>query len=438
MADDAPAAMVDWKRRFGPTFTVTDLTGKFVFTSEPKLVRQIFSAPSETFDGGLPETLDVLLGPRSIALAAGDAHREARKLLTPSFCKQSVSTWAQTIANLSERLFGGLVRGQEFGCRSLMEELTTRVIVRIVFGAEDAEEEEMFEATREVMNAIHPSFLVMRQAQRSCAGLLPYHRYKLAVERLDGLLYRRIARARSEQGSPANILSVLARSPVTDAFVRDNLYTLLAAGYETTAYTLTWAAYFLQREPAVLNRLRAELDGPGGHHEDPRGYLELPYLNAVIDESLRFRPPAPYTTRRLARPWTLGKWSLPAGVLVAPASYLLHHDASYWGDPERFRPSRFLERRPSPLQYLPFGGGAHRCLGAALSKLEATVALGTLVRTHSLELREPGEVEHRRISLTAGPKQDIRMVVSGPAPARVEPPRVAAARPSAPARCPFH
>ncbi|PRP97911.1 Pentalenene oxygenase [Enhygromyxa salina] len=442
IAGDVAGAMRSWKRRYGPTFTINEISGKMVLTSEPELVRKIFTAPESTFDGALPEAADIIIGPRSVAMSVGEQHQRLRKLLTPSFCASSLGPWGETIAATTRRVFRGGTAGQVFPCRSSMAELTTRVIVRIIFGANgQREEDRMYQTARNTMRAQHPFFLVTRHLQRDLGPFTPYRRYKLAAQKLDALLYERIARARTESPDEPNVLTSMAcgrfedGSSMSDIEIRDNLYSLLVAGYETTAYALTWAMYFLHRHPEALRRLRDELDtvGPDG---DPVAFTQLPFLNATIDETLRICPPAPFTTRRLGKTWELGEWVIPPGTYVAPATYLLHHDENIWGDPENFRPERFLDHRPSPFEFLPFGGGAHRCLGAALSKFEAAVVLGTLLTSHEAELCSPNKVDYVRTTLTTGPKQDfpIRLSPRGPR----QPHAGAGQRPEAATGCPFH
>ena len=132
--------------------------------------------------------------------------------------------------------------------------------------------------------------------------------------------------------------------------------TLLVAGHETTATALAWTLERLVRTPAVLDRLLAE-QREGGDE----------YLDAVIKETLRLRPVVPAVARTLQAPIELGGWELPAGVTVAPSIYLLHRRADLYPDPLAFRPERFLADPPGTYEWIPFGGGVRRCLGASFA-----------------------------------------------------------------------
>ncbi|NVB40505.1 cytochrome P450 [Pseudenhygromyxa sp. WMMC2535] len=424
LAGDICGAFEEWERDYGQTFTLRDLTGTTVFTSDPEMIKELVRAPLDTFDGGIPQTFDVVLGRRSVILTSGAEHRRLRKALNPHFCRAAMPKWGEQIAKIAEKIGDKIASQDGFGCRTAMSELTTRVIVRVLFDPRSESEEDILtEAATEVTSAIHPSFLVARQTQRSLGGLLPYHRFREAARRFEPLLVRAVARARREGGSASAVVDALALGRFDDGeeisfeVIRDNVYSVMMAGYETTAYTLTWALYYLLRNPEVLARLRAELSTLDDE-DDATAYTRNAYVNAVLDEAMRIRTPAPYTTRRLARPWTFGQWNLPAGTLVGTVMALMHRDPKRWVEPDKFRPERFYGKRPRPYDFMPFGFGDHRCLGAMLSKFEGAIALGTLISRHDLELREIDEVLPVRTSLSVGPDRDIRMAVTGPAPGK--------------------
>jgi cytochrome P450 family 110 len=117
--------------------------------------------------------------------------------------------------------------------------------------------------------------------------------------------------------------------------------------------------------------------------------------------------------RVLRKSWQFGGYELPAGMTVAAATSLVHRREDIYPNPTAFEPERFLVRKPKPHEYLPFGGGNRRCIGAAFAHYEACVALATILREFELELVEPGEVPTTRRSLTLGPKTGIRMRMVG-------------------------
>jgi cytochrome P450 len=193
---------------------------------------------------------------------------------------------------------------------------------------------------------------------------------------------------------------------MTDDHVRDELVTLVFAGHETTALALSWAMYWLHRDPERMEKLRAELDGAAG---DPEKIATLPFLDAVCSETLRLHPIVPDPLRMCAKPFTLRGWEIPAGVGVAAISALAHIDPIVWPEPMKFRPERFLERSYKPWEYLPFGGGARRCIGAAFSVYEMKQVLAVALGENEFELCEERDVVPVRRSVTMGPSSGVRV-----------------------------
>jgi cytochrome P450 family 110 len=184
---------------------------------------------------------------------------------------------------------------------------------------------------------------------------------------------------------------------------------LVAAGHETTASSLAWALYHVHREPAVKERLAEELGALPPGPLDPEAVVRLPYLDAVCSETLRIDPVAPLIGRTLRQPLTLLGHELPAGVSVGIAIVNVHRRPDLYPQPDRFLPQRFLDRSYTPFEYLPFGGGARRCLGAAFAIYEMKLVLASVLRHHTLRPVSDAPVRAALRNTTAGPARDIEM-----------------------------
>jgi cytochrome P450 len=405
-------ALREWRAKFGPTFTVNRLGTKIVITAEPDLVQRLYSVNDpELFTSAIPETTDVLLGKRSVLSAAGTRHSQDRKLLMPPFHGERMRSWGEGMAAAGRRAFA---RSGETRALECTQEATLDVIIRVIFGVDDEHRiAEFHDALIDMMNAVRPGFLFTRKLQRDMFGLSAYARYRRASEKVDAMLLDQVARTRANLEGRTDVLSDLLRaryedgSTMDDATICDQLRTLLIAGHETTAVILAWAIYFVLRDPVVLARVQAEL-GTLGSDATPDGLARLPYLGAVIDETLRMRPVTADTFRMLARPWKFGKWLLPAGTAISPSALLIHHDPELYPEPEAFVPDRFLHAKPRPNVYLPFGGGTRRCIGATFARFEACVILGTLLRERNVELLER-DVEWVRAPATLQPQRGVRI-----------------------------
>jgi cytochrome P450 len=138
-------------------------------------------------------------------------------------------------------------------------------------------------------------------------------------------------------------------------------------------------------------------------------------LDAVCKEALRLYPVVALISRRLRQPLRLGGSVVPAEIAVGAALPLIHSDPRLYPEPQRFRPERFLERTYTPFEYLPFGGGARHCIGAAFAVYEMKVVLGSLLARHRFRLAEDAPVPPVPRTFTLGPKGGVRMIYDGPA-----------------------
>jgi cytochrome P450 len=419
-ARDPFRALRRYASRYGDPFTLRLFTGPIVVTGAPEGIREIFTAPAQIFASNSAPFLTPLAGERSVLLMDGAAHKRERAILMPLFHGTRLRAYGRLIQDIALRHAGAWQPGQSIAMHTVTQAISLQVIVEAVFGAQEQERVRLF--TRVIpayFQAFTAPLVYFPPLRRDLGGIGPWHRFNRIAARFDRLLLEEIA-ARRQEGERQDLLSLLlaARredgSAMADTEVRDELKTLLLAGHETTALALAWAFYWLHRQPGTLHRLLAELRALG-RPPDPDDLVRLPYLGAVCEEALRLYPVVAIITRRLKQPWTLRGAALPAGVAVGAAVALTHLDPALYPDPQRFRPERFLERTYTPFEYLPFGGGARRCLGAAFAVYEMKIVLGSLLAQHRFGLAEDKPLKPRPRTFTIGPKGGVRMIYHGPA-----------------------
>jgi cytochrome P450 len=415
-AHDSYGYLIGLQRKYGDIVTVPTLNGTLVMTGDPAHVQQIFSADPDTFSIFGGGSIEPVVGPNSVLLLAGPRHRRERKLLTPPFHGARMRAYGETIREAAVAAMVRWSAGQPFVMQDSTQWISLEVIVRAVFGLQEPGPIEALRAAIvELVAATVPSLLFFPWLRRSWGGLSPFNRYERALKRLESLIYAEIAarRARPDEARE-DILSLLlaardeAGEGMREAELRDELLTLLFAGHETTGIALAWACYWLHRNPGALERLRAEVDALGDS-PDPEVIARLPYLDAVCNETLRLYPIVPDVPRMLARPLEVGGWQLAPPLGVAAVTTLVHRRESLYPEPDLFRPDRFLERRFSPFEFMPFGGGHRRCIGAAFATYELKIVLATFIRHAHLELAEPGEVKVARRNIVIGPATGVRM-----------------------------
>lgn len=411
LATDSGRWVPRWRDRYGDPYTLDGMNGVVVVTGRPELIRQVIAAPVDTFKPFAASVLEPILGEASVLLTHGERHKKDRKLLMPPFHGDRMRAYGDAIVALTRAELSALATGEVFRAHELGQRLTLAVIVHVVFGVEDEERQRRFcRALNEMMESVSPSFLFVRALQTGWYP--PWKRFSARARRATDLLLDQVRSTRARGDAGSDILSLLlsARyddgSAMGDEDVLAQLRTLLIAGHETTAISLAWALYALHRHPDVRARLLSELAGAG---DDVGAVAALPYLRAVVDETLRLWAPVPEFMRTLLRPFTLGEHELPAGASLSANIQLLHTNEELYPAPNEFRPERFLERSFGPHEYAPFGGGNRRCLGAAFAHYELRIALATLLREGSFQLVDDVEPRPVRRNITMAPGSGVRL-----------------------------
>lgn len=414
---DPMGVMPRLAQRHGDPFT---LPGRppTVFTGHPEGIKAIYSADPATFEM-LNADMGIFLGPESLILIAGDEHRRKRKLMMPPFHGARMRKYGEAMIRLTEQHTAGWAPGQTVGAHQTAQRISLDVILEAVFGVSDPEgRTELATLLLDLLDGFSPLLAIAPVLRREFGGVGPFARFKRRQRALDARLDALIAQAR--EGEPReDILSMLVAaryedgSAMTDDDIRQQLVLLVVAGHETTAIAIAWALDALHRpeNAAVLERLVGEL-GALGPSPSVEQLDAQPYLEAVCQETLRRYPLAPAPSpRKLVRPLELMGYTLPAGTGVAAAIGAAHFREETYPEPLRFRPERFLERRFSPFEYLPFGGGARRCLGAAMAAYELRLVLGTLMSRFRLRLASLRPDRGKVRAANVGPAHGVELVV---------------------------
>ena len=404
------------RARYGDTFTLHSATGPLVVTGDPALVRDVFAAPAETFRVWAAPTLAPFLGDRSLLLSHGERHRRDRKLLTPPFHGSRMRAYGVLIRDATLAHIAKLPLGRRTPVQPTMQAISLDVILRAVFGVS---EPAAILAWQKVIladvRAATPAIIFLDWLRRDFGGHGPWSRFVESRARFDAMLFEEIRRRRegAREGDDILGLIVAARyddgSRMSDEEIRDQLITLVVAGHETTATSLAWSIDWLSRLPAVRERLTLEIDALGDS-PSPEAIAAAPYLEAFCTEALRVHPILPDVTREVVVPFRLGRWSIPTGAAVAVATTLLHTDEKVYPEAHSFQPERWLDRKPSPFSYTPFGGGNRRCLGAAFATYEMKIALATIVRTMTFEPAQRAAPRPVRQNITIGPAKGVLVV----------------------------
>jgi len=410
---DPVGSIVDLGRRHGDLFTIPSLAGPIVVASAPEAIRSIFAAEPDTFSPFAADGMAPVLGRGSILIQHGAAHRRARKLMQPPFHGARMRAYGTTMRDSSHAHLAATPIGRSFPVEDVFRDISLDVIIRTIFGVSTGERiDACRRGVRESIAAFGPRIATFKSLQHEFGGWGPWAKFRRLLDGVHDLLRQEIAvRDPARPGDDVLSLLVAARdesgAAMDEQEIVEQLFTMVIAGHETTATALAWAIDELLRQPELLAQLREELRPIG---VDPDRITQSPLLDAVCAETLRLHPLIPLVTRKLLRPFEVGGHLLPAGVGLGACLLLAHLREERYPQATEFRPQRFLAgKQPSPHEYLPFGGGARRCLGAAFALHEMKIVLATVVLEFELELTSaPARTSVR--AATIGPRGGVPVV----------------------------
>ena len=351
----------------------------------------------------------VLFGEDSLIFLEGDEHSRERRRLAPPFHGQMMQSYEQAITEIAARRIEGWPVGRPVSFVDLAQQFVLDVMRHVIFGVSSPQRQQRLEHAmlKYCRVAEGDAFLTLGVIGVALTGRWRgYPPLDRAAEAVDKIVLEEIDDRRRRRRRGDDCLTMLLElnadepAPKTDATLARDMRGLMLAGYETTAISLGWIAEMLVHHPRVAEAV--EEHGQAGGDS---------YLEAVIAEVMRLRPAFPFTGRRTVGAFDLGPVRVPEGTFVVISIMALHERGDLYADPLRFDPERFLNHRPGTYTWLPFGGGVHRCLGAAFALFESRVLMRTLLRQRSLSAADPRPETPRRTHPMLVPGKRGRVVL---------------------------
>ena len=360
-----------------------------------------------------------LLG-EGLLTSEGEFWRRQRRLAQPAFHRKRVAAYGGVMAGFAERSVEGWRDGQTIDVHEEMMRLTLEIVATCLFDADiGAEANDIGRAMKVALE----DFSSQRRLIRIPKSVPTPHnvRFERAARKLDRIVGMIIEERRKTEEDGGDLLSMLmftedaSGERMTDKQLRDEVMTLLLAGHETTANALSWTFWLLSLTAVAEAELAGELERVlGGRVPTMADLPNLPYAERVLKESMRLYPPAWLTGREARAGCEIGGYRMPAGTTALMSQWVMHRDARYHPDPERFDPDRWTveyERGLPRFAYFPFGGGSRQCIGADFATAEASLILATVAQRYRMELA-PGQNVEPYPSITLRPKRGIRMVLA--------------------------
>jgi cytochrome P450 len=407
--------------RYGDPFTERSTGKPTVFSATPEGAKRILTADPELFEVPNPEQLAPLLGENSVVFYVGTRHRAERKLLNPHFHGSRMRAYGKLMRDVTRRHTESLQISEVFRVLDVSQSISLEVIIRAVFGVDSDRLNDFRAAIVEFVAAFSPPLVFLKWLRRPLGGLGPWDRFIAVRQKINQMIDEEITQRTEAAKQGRELHDILAMlisaryedgSAMTREQIRDELLALLFAGHETTAVALGWALYHLHKDPAIGERVRAEL-APLGREPEPEELTQLPYLSAVCKETLRLHPIAPILPMRQVRePFEFLGYTLPPKTLLSIATIRLHQREDIYPAPHDFSPERFQSRTFTPFEYMPFGGGPRRCIGAEFAMYEMKIVLATLLGDYRLSLASAAPVRDARRGLVLAPSGGVPMLIT--------------------------
>jgi cytochrome P450 len=417
-------ALCDWQRDYGDLAEFRLATRHFYLISHPKLIEQSLVKQSDVFvkmyDPKKPNGLALVLG-QGLVTSQGGLWQRQRRLMQPVFQRSNLASLLPQIVTAGNHFLERWRRlgdGAQVNLADETMQMTLEVITQTMFSTSVLDKIERIApaldtalryAAKSVMNPLRIPLSIPTKANRQ---------FNAAIALLDDVIYGIIDQRRSQVTVHNDLLDMLLNisddngNLMSDKQIRDEVITIFTAGHETTANLLTWTLYLLARHPDVLAKLRHELDtvlqGKIPTAEDLQQFV---YTRAVLNESMRFRPPAGIMMRRISKDTELDGYLLKQGGLAIFSIYNIHHHPDFWQQPEQFDPERFLSDESRRFSFMPFGTGERICIGNHFALLESQLLLSMILQHFDVHLvnQEEAEIE---MAVTLKPKGGMPIKLS--------------------------
>jgi cytochrome P450 len=360
-----------------------------------------------------------------LLMSDGEPWRRQRRLMQPAFHQKKIAGMAARMAasgrELIEELSASAKEGRAIDMAEVMGHQTLRIAGRMLFNTETASDTAAFiDAIPVIMAYVAVrgrSIVKVPQALPTATN----RRFREAMATLDSVVYKTLKLRRQGADKSEDLLALMMEARyedtglgMSDEQLRNEVLTLFLAGSETSATALTWTWVQLSKNPAVMRELRAEVDRVLGGREPTLDDLpNLVYTTAVLEESMRLRPPVWIISRMAVAEDSLSGRRITKDSIVFMSPYIIHRHPEFWENPEGFDPTRFLPGKDAerhPFAYVPFGAGPRKCIGLSFAMMEMKILLAMMVQAFNFYL-VAGFEPQLDASLTLRPRDGSWMTV---------------------------
>lgn len=404
-------------REYGDAVQFSVGPQKIVLFNHPDLIREMLVAQHRSFHKSrVLQRTKIILG-EGLLTSEDPQHKRQRRLANPAFHRERVARYGEVMIDRAARARERWRDGETFDMHHEMMRLTLEVVAKTLY---DADVEKEADEIGSALTHLIDLFPLLMNPLAPLLQKLPIPstlRFRRAIARLDRTIYAIIEERRATGEDRGDLLSMLLLaqddegdgSGMSNKQLRDEAMTIFLAGHETTANALSWTWMLLAQHPEIADAFYTHIDETlGGRMPAPADYPRLQLTEMILAESMRLFPPAWAVSRLALEDVDIGGWMMPRGAVAVASQAVMHRDARFWSDPERFDPSRFTAEgklaRPK-LSYFPFGAGPRICIGEGFAWMEGVLLLATIAQRWRFELLPQTIVP--QASITLRPKGGI-------------------------------
>jgi cytochrome P450 len=409
-----------WARQYGDIFYYRAFYRHIYFLNHPDLIENVLATNSRSFIKGEALRSNQRIFGNGLLTNEGESWLRQRRLIQPAFHRDRIESYGNTMVAYTERMMAGWRDGEVRDIHRDTMRLALEIVAKALFNVEiTSERDRVATALNTVMELGSGGRMLLPPLLR----MLPTPgniRYRHAARQLDDIVYGLIRHRRSNGQGADDLLSALLQAQdesgggMRDEQLRDEVMTLLLAGHETTAVSLSWTWHLLAQHPEIEKKLWSELrEVLHGRSPTTQDLSKLPYTERVVKEVMRLYPPAWAIVRNSLEDCELGGYRVPARATLMMSQWVMHRDPRYFEQPERFNPDRWLDDRAKgtpKFAYFPFGGGPRSCIGAAFATMEAILVLATIAQKYQIRVAPECPVEAVP-SITLRPRHGIKVML---------------------------
>ncbi len=419
---DPLGLLKQWADQYGDIFHYRVFNRHVYFLNHPDFVKYVLSTHPQNFIKGEAVRFNRRIFGNGLVANEGKSWSHQRRLIQPAFNHERIESYVNTMVEYTERMLADWQDGEVRDIHRDMMRLALEIVAKALFSVEITSESDRISVA---LNTLMELSSGARMLLPPLLRLIPTPgnlRVMHAARQLDQIVYALIDQRRKTAGnSQSDLLDTLLQaryedgSPLPAQQLRDEVMTILLAGHETTAVSLSWTWYLLSQRPDVEDKLWSELKNVlSGRSPQFQDLPRLPYTDRVIKEAMRLYPPVWAIVRNPVEECEIGGYRVPPGVTVVMSPWVMHRDSRYYDEPDRFNPDRWLQPQAKAAprySYFPFGGGPRLCIGASFATTEAALVLATIAQKYQFRVASNQQIKPTP-TITLRPAQGIKVTLT--------------------------